>query len=500
MQTKHGSVLLLLPLPGSLVLLLLLLPGSLSLLCYEGKEAANSTLDQYNPAACTDHQDWCFSMFSLDKNGFNTKMCWNKDWEHGRYKEDGCIVGQHCISGVCYENATVCLCNDKDLCNGFVENGNISTPIPYPPTTPPDQHECYYGFKENNKTSGLEFTEQCFNTEQLCVRVTKDEEGYEYRSCWDSIFNIEFSRPGCYKGFQHCHSDSCHNDTLLCVCADNLCNTEKFTSESPPITPGSGLYCYARDWEDDSIEEKACSADENFCIEFTSLESDHVLRDCWNPTEYNKYNFTGCETTQSCFRGGCYNATVCICQDDLCNGFGIAGNNMTTPEPVTMTTTNKTMHCWYGFHHNGSTEHAWQREECAPQEDRCILITSTDGFAMGHCYDVNYDDGKYVSGTYETGEHCWDGTCHNGTIYVCLESMCNGEGATTPTPHHTTPGSGLDCYYGSIFGDEKKNLTTQICTKNETMCIAVYGKDDFFSGSCWDPTQERDSHRVLFSF
>ena len=22
---------------------------------------------------------------------------------------------------------------------------------------------------------------------------------------------------------------------------------------------------------------------------------------------------------------------------------------------------------------------------------------------MGHCYDVNYDDGKYVSGTYETG-------------------------------------------------------------------------------------------------
>ena len=22
---------------------------------------------------------------------------------------------------------------------------------------------------------------------------------------------------------------------------------------------------------------------------------------------------------------------------------------------------------------------------------------------MGHCYDVNYDDGKYVSGTYKTG-------------------------------------------------------------------------------------------------
>jgi len=36
--------------------------------------------------------------------------------------------------------------------------------------------------------------------------------------------------------------------------------------------------------------------------------------------------------------------------------------------------------------------------------------------------------------------------------------MCNGEGATTPTPHHTTPGSGLDCYYGSIVGDEKEDI------------------------------------------
>ena len=58
---------------------------------------------------------------------------------------------------------------------------------------------------------------------------------------------------------------------------------------------------------------------------------------------------------------------IFLIKDDLCNGFGVAGNNMTTPEPVTMTTTNKTMHCFYGFHHNGSTEHAWQREECAPQ-------------------------------------------------------------------------------------------------------------------------------------
>ena len=44
------------------------------------------------------------------------------------------------------------------------------------------------------------------------------------------------------------------------------------------------------------------------------------------------------------------------------------------------------------------------------------------------------------------------------TQFLCLETMCNGEGATTPTPHHTTPGSGLDCYYGSKVGDDKEDI------------------------------------------
>merc|ERR1712168_1114393 len=99
----------------------------------------------------------------------------------------------------------------------------------------------------------------------------------------------------------------------------------------------------------------------------------------------------------------------------MCNGAGIM-NNFTTPAPVPMTTTNMTMHCWYGFDRPNSTnEKEWVKEVCAPQEDRCILVVGDDGFAYGHCYDVNYDDGKYSSGTFDTGEHCFRGSCHNGT-------------------------------------------------------------------------------------
>ena len=75
----------------------------------------------------------------------------------------------------------------------------------------------------------------------------------------------------------------CHNDTLICVCADDLCNGAGYTSEAPPVTPGSGLYCYSTDHHDRSarkvykkssrgLEEgqpdtEACDRDEVFCIE-----------------------------------------------------------------------------------------------------------------------------------------------------------------------------------------------------------------------------------------
>ena len=36
--------------------------------------------------------------------------------------------------------------------------------------------------------------------------------------------------------------------------------------------------------------------------------------------------------------------------------------------------------------------------------------------------------------------------------------MCNNEGATTPPPHHTTPGSGLECFYGTLMEDEQADI------------------------------------------
>lgn len=486
MTTKHRVY--------AVLLLFVCITSCAGLKCYNGNTNRSGTIDDFKTSDCLDHEELCFSLHATDLAGLELKSCWNTDWENGRYQKLGCIRGEHCIGGTCYNDTTVCTCNE-DMCNGWLEhNGTVSTVIPYPPTFPPDLHTCYYGVKENNQTTGMEYIEECYNTEQLCVRVTNETDGYEYRSCWDSKFNMEYSRPGCYKGFNHCHRDTCHNDTLICVCAENNCNVEGFTTDAPPITPGSGLYCYAGSWEEEKYTPKECNKGENFCIEATSGNSTHVYRDCWNPESYNKFNYTGCETTQSCFEGQCFNATVCVCDEDLCNDFGVAGRNGTTPVPVTMTTTNMTMHCWYGIHHNETgPEKEWISEECAPQEDRCILITSDDGFAMGQCYDKNYNNGVYnSSGTYETGEHCFRGRCHNGTIFICPEPLCNDVGASTPAPHPTTPGSGLDCYYGEYDDHHPDaNLTTQICQKNETLCLAVYGdEENFFMASCWDPTQE----------
>ncbi len=41
--------------------------------------------------------------------------------------------------------------------------------------------------------------------------------------------------------------------------------------------------------------------------------------------------------------------------------------------------------------------------------------------------------------------------------------MCNEKGAVTPHPHPTTPGSGLDCYYGFLgLHDKVNNYKTKI--------------------------------------
>ena len=44
------------------------------------------------------------------------------------------------------------------------------------------------------------------------------------------------------------------------------------------------------------------------------IYTDLLFSDCFNPVAYNKFNYTGCEVTQSCWDGKCFNSTVCICE------------------------------------------------------------------------------------------------------------------------------------------------------------------------------------------
>ena len=93
---------------------------------------------------------------------------------------------------------------------------------------------------------------------------------------------------------------------MICVCEENMCNSEHFSSEAPPITPGSGLYCYHQDyhhggphmrWAGDVRE---CDKGEDFCITITHTDKKDgfAFRGCWS-TEYEegRYNFTGCEVS-----------------------------------------------------------------------------------------------------------------------------------------------------------------------------------------------------------
>jgi hypothetical protein len=81
--------------------------------------------------------------------------------------------------------------------------------------------------------------------------------------------------------------------------------------------------------------------------------------------------------------------------------------------------------------------------------------------------------------------------------------MCNIPDYTTSEPHPTTPGSGLECYYGFMDSHHNTttNLTTQICDRNETLCLAAYGEGEeggqgFFMGSCWDPSREEGRYNA----
>ena len=85
--------------------------------------------------------------------------------------------------------------------------------------------------------------------------------------------------------------------------------------------------------------------------------------------------------------GDCLDNTVCVCQDNLCNNFGL-NQNFTTEVPTNMTTTNNTLSCFYGFQHNSTVpETDWQTQTCAPEETACFTQHGDHGFMMAGCYD-----------------------------------------------------------------------------------------------------------------
>ena len=149
---------------------------------------------------------------------------------------------------------------------------------------------------------------------------------------------------------------------------------------------------------------------------------------------------------------------------------------------------------------NSSDEgHVWDMQICGPQETACMLLTnnSTDDFIkIASCYDLSYNNGRSVKTMkpnllflfhsynvagkngeykcYDSGQHCWDNECHEGTICLCENvqpgESCNMPDKPTPSPQPTTPGSGLSCWYGSgieINGTLDFNLTKQACDVHE---------------------------------
>ena len=120
-----------------------------------------------------------------------------------------------------------------------------------------------------------------------------------------------------------------------------------------------------------------------------------------------------------------------MCQDNLCNDFGLTGN-ATTETPVTMTTTNNTLTCYYGLERNSSTPETWQTQICGPMETGCLTIHNDDGFSMRNCYDF-----RWIERISEfEGRLLFTGTMMASTTSQVVMSQVNIVGITSVTMEH----------------------------------------------------------------
>ena len=60
---------------------------------------------------------------------------------------------------------------------------------------------------------------------------------------------------------------------MICVCEDDLCNSEKYSSEAPPVTPGSGLFCYSSD------HHRYCNIKPQVCLKKDNYKYWRIFRD-----------------------------------------------------------------------------------------------------------------------------------------------------------------------------------------------------------------------------
>ena len=142
------------------------------------------------------------------------------------------------------------------------------------------------------------------------------------------------------------------------------------------------------------------------------------------------------------------------------------------------------------------------------------MIFPPYSFSWRGCWSTDYEEGRYnVSLTpdqgvfCEEGQHCIFGECHNSTVCLCNENLCNDfqvdkyglnknlvqvkENATTPAPvTMTTTNMTNVCYYGVQRNASDNTVwTPQICGSEETSCMLLTSPNSTFRvAACYDPT------------